>query len=345
MAEKSYRAAIMGLGMMGGADQVSAEAIGQSVATMDGTHLEALRGHERVDVVAGSSRDAGRRERFEQRCGARTYADWREMIEKEKPDIVSVATYTPVHAEQTIRCAEAGVRAIWCEKPIATTLVEADAMVAACERSGTLLVINHNRRFKPNHQRIADMIAEGVVGEMRSANLQWASGRLGNVGTHAIDTLRMITRREIVAVSGHLDLSDKPDCRGDDFHDPGVSGMLRMEGDLVATVDAPNYSVAPLLIQVNGSNGRVTIDRRAIVIESWDGVEQSLAEPELDGMSYATQGVVAWLDGGTPFCAPGADAVRTFEAIVGMHVSHDRDAAWVELPLAGEDRERPVHSG
>ena len=62
MKGKKYRAGIAGLGMIGGADQVSAEAIGQSVDGMDGTLFAALAGHERVDVVAGSSRDTGRRD-------------------------------------------------------------------------------------------------------------------------------------------------------------------------------------------------------------------------------------------------------------------------------------------
>ena len=83
MADSTYRAAIIGLGFIGGADQVSGDALGQQVRDLDGTHVVALSGHPRVELVAGSSRDAGRRERFEQRTGVRTFADWREMLEKE----------------------------------------------------------------------------------------------------------------------------------------------------------------------------------------------------------------------------------------------------------------------
>src|SRR6266542_3463138 len=94
----AYRAGIIGLGFIGGADQVSGDAIGQVVANLDGTHAAALSGHPRVALVAGSSRDAGRRGRFAARTGARTYADWREMVEREALDVVSVATYAPSHA-------------------------------------------------------------------------------------------------------------------------------------------------------------------------------------------------------------------------------------------------------
>src|SRR5436305_13863834 len=94
-----YRAGIIGLGFIGGADQVSGDALGQRVVDLDGTHLAALSGNRRVELVAGSSRDAGRRQRFEQRTGCRTYADWRALIAGERLDIVSVATYAPEHAE------------------------------------------------------------------------------------------------------------------------------------------------------------------------------------------------------------------------------------------------------
>ena len=75
------------------------------------------------------------------------------MLNEEDLDIVSVATYTHVRAEITIGCAERGVQAIFCEKPIASTVADGEIMVAACERSGSLLVVNHNRRFESNHRR------------------------------------------------------------------------------------------------------------------------------------------------------------------------------------------------
>jgi predicted dehydrogenase len=92
----TYRAAVIGLGFVGAGDPVSGEAIGQSVANLDGTHAEALAAHPQVELVTGSSRDEGRRRRFEERMGvSRTYADWREMLSNEALDIVSAATHSP----------------------------------------------------------------------------------------------------------------------------------------------------------------------------------------------------------------------------------------------------------
>ena len=149
MSEQIYRAAIIGLGYIGGADQVSGDALGQFVKELDGTHLEALSKHPRVDLVAGSSRDEGRRQRFADRTGARTYADWHELLTNEQLDIVSVATYAPQHAEITVACAEHGVRAIYCEKPIATCLTAAERMVQACHAAGSPLRSHRDDPIRP----------------------------------------------------------------------------------------------------------------------------------------------------------------------------------------------------
>ena len=93
MPGSSYRAGIVGLGFIGAADQVSGDVLGQRVEDLDGTHLDALNRHPRVELVAGSSRDPGRRQRFVQRTGAKVYADWQEMLAREALDIVSVAIY------------------------------------------------------------------------------------------------------------------------------------------------------------------------------------------------------------------------------------------------------------
>ena len=164
MNQATYRAAIIGLGFIGAADQTSGDALGQQVENLDGTHLGALSGNPRIQLVAGSSRDPGRRSRFEERNGVRTYADWREMIATEALDLVSVATYTPVHEEITVACARSGVRAIYCEKPLASRIPEGEQMLQACRESGSLLAINHNRRFHPNYRRLRDLVGRGRIG-------------------------------------------------------------------------------------------------------------------------------------------------------------------------------------
>lgn len=347
MTEKRYRAAIIGLGYIGAADQVSGDALGQFVKDLDGTHLEAYTRQPRIELVAGSSRDRGRRERFAARTGARTYADWQELLTQEKPEIVSIATYAPQHAEITVACAEQGVRVIYCEKPIATRLIDAERMVQACQAAGALLVINHQRRFHPNFRRLHDLIAAGDLGDVTSGFLQWTSGRLGGVGTHVIDALCMVTGSNVSAVSGTLDDAARPDCRGPAFHDPGAWGVMQMDTGLKVFVNAPDYGSIPLQLVINGSKGRATMMGNAITLDYWDGRRDHWPNVGRDpsSMDQAAQEIVDWLDGRGAFSYPAQAAVDTLETILAFHASHEQQGAWVRLPLVGADRAREVQSG
>lgn len=347
LRKPTYRAGIIGLGFIGGADQVSGDVLGQKVSSLDGTHLAALTGHPRIELAAGSSRDEGRRQRFTARTARPTYSDWRQMIVSEPLDLVSVATYAPQHAEVVIACARQGIPAIYCEKPIATRLADAEAMLAATREAGSLLVLNHNRRFNPNYRRLRDLIASGGLGTLTSANLQWGTGRLGNVGTHLIDTLLLLTGRRVQAVSGTLDLTGRPDCRGPSFRDPGGWGVLRMDGKLMATVDAPDEGKTPGRLTVNGTLGRAVTGADEVTVEYWGGRSEQWPSlrHEKTSMHRAVAEIVAWLDGEAAFPYPAEYAVHTLEVIVAFHASHARQATWVELPLTGDDRLREVHSG
>ena len=345
MVESRYKAGIIGLGFIGAGDQVSGDALGQRVEDLGGTHFTALSQNPRIDLVAGSSRDAGRRERFSKRSGgARTYANWKEMLERENLDIVSVSTYAPVHAEISIGCAQKGVRAVYCEKPIATRIEDGERMVQVCEESGTLLAINHNRRYEANYRRLRDLIAAGGLGKLTSVSAQWTSGRLGNVGTHMFDAIRMLTGREVEAVSGTLDPAGRPDCRGDQFRDPGAWGTMRLEGGLMTTVHAPDYGMVSPGINIYGTEGSAAVGAE-VAVEFSDGRREDYERGEVGSMDLAVAEIAAALDGGSPFPYPAENAVRTLEAIVAFHASHARNAASVELPLQGADREIEVLSG
>jgi predicted dehydrogenase len=270
------------------------------------------------------------------------------MIDKEQIDIVSVATYSPAHAEITIACANKGIRVIYCEKPVATKLPDAEKMLEAARRNKTLLTFNHQRRFDPNHRRLQKAIAEGQLGDLVSATVQWSTGRLGNVGTHVIDGLIMLTRRRIQAVSATLDMSGRPDCRGSDFHDPGAFGTLKLEGGVMAAIHAPDYAKIPgFHTEIYGNKGRAIVKGLAVTLESADGKIDNWAAPSdgVTSMDRALTEIIDYLDKGTPFPVGPEEGVHTFEAIVGFHASHARGSAWTELPLKGKDREIEVLTG
>lgn len=138
----------------------------------------------------------------------RLYTDALEMLAREQLDIVTVCTQAPQHAPLVTAAAEAGVRGILCEKPIALTLAEADAMLDTCARNGIRLAINHQTRMIPNTFVVERLLKEGAIGEVRAARMIDKGGRpagnsLMELLTHVFDLLR-IYAGDPSWVSAHL---------------------------------------------------------------------------------------------------------------------------------------------
>jgi predicted dehydrogenase len=339
---------VIGLGFIGAADQVSGDAIGQNVGSLDGTHAQALAGHPSVQLVAGASRDAGRRERFRQRLGvANCYADWREMLAREMPDLVSIATNSPFHAEIAIACAEAGVRAILCEKPVTTRLSDADRVIQACRERNALLAVNHNRRWHPFWHAVRDELRSGAIGQVECAHVCWSSGRLGNMGTHFFDLLRMQLGTDAVQVSGTLDPVVAADCRGPDYHDPGGWGVIAFANRVKVFIHASSGPKRPALVQFVGTEGILSAVGDRAVIERPSGGKRELVPPKVSGTSVdrAVDDLVRCLSNRTQPACTGEDGRAALEIIIGFHVSNREGGRWINLPIEGADRDLEVRIG
>jgi len=119
--------------------------------------------------------------------GDALYADYREMLAKENLDMVSITTWPNLHAEMVIAAAEAGVRAIHCEKPMAPTFGEAKLMVEACERRGAQLTFDHQRRFGPTFRKAKALLTEGAIGDLVRVEAHCAN--MFDWGTHWFDMM------------------------------------------------------------------------------------------------------------------------------------------------------------
>ncbi|MGC9348215.1 MAG: alpha/beta fold hydrolase [Anaerolineae bacterium] len=117
----------------------------------------------------------------------RGYLSVDEMLENEDVDIVSICLWPHLHAPMTIKVAEAGVRAIHCEKPMALTYGDAKAMVAACEANDVVLTFNHMRRFGAPFRKAKALLDEGAIGELE--RLEAYTSNLYDWGTHWFDML------------------------------------------------------------------------------------------------------------------------------------------------------------
>src|SRR5215469_8091581 len=90
-------------------------------------------------------------------------ADYRVLLDDASIDAVIICTPEFAHAEQAVAAAESG-KHVLCEKPMARTLEQADAMLRAAESAGVRLMIAHSRRFTPRYRRAHEMLEAGAIG-------------------------------------------------------------------------------------------------------------------------------------------------------------------------------------
>ncbi|NDC64496.1 MAG: gfo/Idh/MocA family oxidoreductase [Planctomycetia bacterium] len=124
------------------------------------------------------------------------FRDWRAMLSAVRPDIVAICMrHVDCHAEMAIAAAEAGTRGIFMEKPFVRTPAEADAVVAACTKSGTKLSLAFVNRHSPAFLAARDLIEDGRIGkvlELRGRGKEDARGGgedLCVLGCHILDMM------------------------------------------------------------------------------------------------------------------------------------------------------------
>ena len=152
-------------------------------------HVEGYRLNPDVQVDAVVDPVEAARAQFQTEYGIpHAYASSSELFDHFIPDLVSICVWHPLHPECTIEAARAGVKGVICEKPMATSLAAADAMVAACELHETKLIISHQRRFTPGWEDARARIASGEIGPVKTLQGNAGDGLL-NGGTHIVDGL------------------------------------------------------------------------------------------------------------------------------------------------------------
>jgi UDP-N-acetylglucosamine 3-dehydrogenase len=177
-----YRVGVIGCGD----NTKKKDAMGYAMAWEHGNAYEKL--PEQCEIVACADISEKNAKAYADRFGAKTiYSDYKEMLAKEGLDIVSICTWMHLHAKMTIASAEAGVKAIHCEKPMATTWGDAKRMAQVCRDRGVQLTFNHQRRFGAPFVMAKEMLKAGEIGELQI--LQYGCGNLFDTGTHFIDML------------------------------------------------------------------------------------------------------------------------------------------------------------
>lgn len=229
-------------------------------------------------LTAVLSRDLQRGEAFARRHGIpKVHASLAELLRDPEIDAIYDASPDGLHAGHAIAAAEAG-KHILVEKPLAVSVCQARAAIAACRRLGVQLGVVFNQRHEAVHQAARRLVRAGRIGEVRLAEVQialraaarrsdraatWrsdASLRAGgitvSIGDHAYDTLAYLTGQQVVAVSAFTDArrDNPPDERV-------VSMLLRLSSGAIgyaAASFATPFARRPFAI--HGSKGTLVIE-------------------------------------------------------------------------------------
>jgi len=147
---------------------------------------------DEFDFVAACDRDEEQLAKITEEFGVKGYTDFAAMMEREKPETVSICTPNNSHAPLTIQAAGMGVKGVYCEKPMATNYADARRMVEACRDAGIPLVINHQRRLGSDLVEAKRLIDAGAIGDVLLVRGNNAGDILSD-GTHAIDSMQWMT--------------------------------------------------------------------------------------------------------------------------------------------------------
>lgn len=219
-------------------------------------HLIEYAANEHAEIVAVCDIVGERADTIAEQYGAIAYTDYKELLQKEQVDIVSVCLPNYLHAPVSIAALEANAHVL-CEKPMATSREEAEEMIAAAEKSGKKLMIGHNQRFVASHKKAKELIASGEIGKIYSFRTAfghggpetWSAegtnswffdkerafiGAMGDLGVHKADLLRYILGEEFVEVAAFVETSAKENATVDD----NAALILKSESGIIGTLAA-----------------------------------------------------------------------------------------------------------
>jgi len=282
------------------------------------------------------------------RCAARWkvsayYDDPGRMLLAEQPEIVSICTPDSTHAEMLHLALDTpSVRGILAEKPLATSLQEAEEIVEAAARRSVSLAVNYSRRYAPSHIRVKEQIAGGLIGAIQSVSGNYTKGIIHN-GTHWLDLARFLIG-DVASVQGI-------DVRSEGGPDPTVDALVRFRSGVLgrlAGCRADAFTVFEM--DVVGTRGRLRLLDNGQTIESYavgdsphySGYRVLLLEQTTHGgmedlLLHAVNDLVRCLTGGGEPACSGEDGLAALRLALEI-----RDSA---CALAGQPAaSRPARS-
>jgi predicted dehydrogenase len=350
------RAAIVGLSWISA--DLAGDASDPSVGTaIPYSHASAMAAIPGLEVVAGCDIVPAARELFLERWsgrwpGLRVYDDYRVMFEEQRPEVVSIVTPDHLHTGPVLAAIDAGVRGIFCEKPLATSLAEADRIVAAARAADVTMNINYTRRWFPEFVEARRLARSGALGRLSQIVAQMGGPRamLYRNHTHMIDLVCYLAEGEPDWVIAELEpgfedygTTYRGDGGNDPATEPGANYYIAFKNGVRAYVTGMKDTLpGENVMHLTGPTGRLTVDHegmRLLTYESEDlrtkpgvaKIERVTPKWTVAGMQAGILDLLAAMDGLREPASPPESARMTVAVTEAILHSQARGSVKVHL--------------
>jgi predicted dehydrogenase len=310
--------------------------------TIGRQHAEAYR-KIGVKLIAVADPDAGALVVAAGASGARPYADYRDMLRTEGLDGVSICTPPSSHRDVALSAFDAGT-GVLCEKPLATSSEDCEAMIAASEQASLLLLTGLCHRFQPEIEWLAAMVASGELGTIlmfrnrfafhhATAAITWFSRRaiagggvMFDTSVHSVDMFRFLFGEvdQVVAVSASTDTELGPAL---EVEDSGIIALRAQSGVLGSIEASWRTPPAEATVTLYGTGGAVVYDYdRPGVIAMRRKSEDAWTEIQVetgDRFERQARHFLDCLAGQTEPRVTGRDGARAVEILLAAYRSAD----------------------
>lgn len=316
------------------------------------------------DILPENMEDVLAKHDLEKETGIKRYTDYRQMIEENEIELVSIATESGSHAEIALACMEKGIHVI-IEKPMAMSLADADKIIALSKKKGVKVCASHQNRFNVAVQEMRKALESGRFGKLSHGSIHvrwnrnqnyytqapwrgtWAQdgGALMNQCIHGIDLLRWTFGDEVEEVYGQTRQQFHHYLEAEDI---GMA-VVKFKNGAIATIEGTT-NVYPQNLEetlyVFGEKGTVKLGGKSTNnIDVWDFEDEDESDKKNKGLEEATSNVYG--NGHTSLFADMVDAIEKdrkpyVDAVAGRNAlemvlaiyKSQKEGVPVKLPLS-----------
>ena len=227
------------------------------------THAGSYKNNNNINLIALSDLDKEKLNKYSLKYKTNKYLNYKDLLETETPDIVSICTRDHLRLEIIEECAKYNVKAIFCEKPLSRSPEEAKKIISICEENNILLTVNHIRRFGGFHKDFSQAISNNEIGDIQQITCYY-SGGIFNSGTHFIDLLLMYFG-EIEWVSGIRSTNqfNNQEINADATYynqEINIDGILHFKNGYRAHLQAINSGYGVQELNILSTKGRILVN-------------------------------------------------------------------------------------